>query len=79
MALGDRMRAARELGGFSLPKVAAEIGVSTNAVVQWENGSVPGDTLRPAIAVLYGVEEDILFHEYEARLAANRALLERPA
>jgi transcriptional regulator with XRE-family HTH domain len=72
------MRAARELGGLSLPKVAQAVQVSTNAVVQWEHGSLPSDDLRSAVAELYGVDEQTLFAEYEARLAANRALL-RPS
>jgi len=73
------MRAAREVGGYSLPQVSKKLGVTSNSVVQWERGSIPNDELRPAIAALYGVDEQILFHEYEARMAANRALLERPA
>lgn len=79
VAFGDRMRAARELAGLSLPKVAAATNVSVNAVVQWEHGSTPNDAIRPVIAELYGVDEDVLFQELEAHMAANRALVHRTA
>jgi transcriptional regulator with XRE-family HTH domain len=72
------MRAARELAGLTLAKVAAKCGVSITAVAQWERGAIPGDDLRALLAGLYGVDEAILFAEYEARMAANRELL-RPA
>ncbi|HWC39643.1 MAG TPA: helix-turn-helix transcriptional regulator [Acidimicrobiales bacterium] len=76
LAFGQRMRAARELAGLSMTKVADETGVAINAVTQWEKtGATPGIALRPVLAELYGVEEDLLFREYAAHMAANRKLL----
>jgi transcriptional regulator with XRE-family HTH domain len=75
---GNRMRAARELAGLSMNSVARSTGVAVNAVAQWEHGSTPNDALRPVLADLYEVEEDLLFRELAAHVAANRALL-RPA
>jgi transcriptional regulator with XRE-family HTH domain len=51
--------------------------VSTNAVAQWERGSMPGADYRPLIAQLYGIDEDLLFAEVAERMAAHRALLTR--
>jgi transcriptional regulator with XRE-family HTH domain len=72
---GRRMRAARELAGLSLTKVADDAGVSITAVVQWEHGATPAPELRAALAELYQLDEDQLFAEVAERMAANRALL----
>jgi transcriptional regulator with XRE-family HTH domain len=73
------MRAARELAGLSLAAVARATGVSVNSVVQWEHGAVPGEHLRPLLAAMYDLDEDVLFAELAARTAANQALIRRPA
>ena len=55
------------------------MGVTPNAVMQWEHGSVPATPeSRAKLAALYGVDEDVLFAETVGRLDAARALL-RPA
>ena len=77
-ALGDRLRMARNLANLTVRAVAGKFGVSTNTVHHWEHGGLPSDELRPQIAALYGVDEDVLFAEHESRVAAARALL-RPA
>jgi transcriptional regulator with XRE-family HTH domain len=78
VVLGDRLRLARHLAKLTVRAVASEFDVSTNTVNNWEHGGLPADELRPRIAALYGVEENVLFAEYEARVDAARALL-KPA
>jgi transcriptional regulator with XRE-family HTH domain len=77
-AQGDRLRMARNLARLTVRDVAGRFGVSLNTVHHWEHGGLPSDELRPLIAELYGVDERILFQEYEDRLEAARELL-KPA
>ena len=41
MTIGDRIKEAREAKGFSQAKLAREVGVSREAVSQWESGGLP--------------------------------------
>jgi transcriptional regulator with XRE-family HTH domain len=76
--MGTRLTAARNNAGLSQAEVAEACGVNINSVFKWENGSVPAPELRAKLAVLYGLEEENLFREYEKAFEANRALL-KPA
>lgn len=76
-AMGERLRAARDLSGLSLRQIADAIGVSFSSVQEWERGSLPGAEIRSRLAELYAVDGDILFAEFEARVAAAKALIGR--
>jgi transcriptional regulator with XRE-family HTH domain len=76
--LGERLRAARYLAGYTMRAVADSLGVHVQSVVQWEHGAVPAPDNRAKLAALYGVAEDTLFAEVAAYAAAARELL-RPA
>jgi transcriptional regulator with XRE-family HTH domain len=78
--IGMRLTAARDNAGLSQPQVARACGVHINSVQKWEKGfSFPTEAeARATLAALYGVDEVVLFAEYEAAVEANRALL-RPA
>lgn len=74
-AMAERLEAARYMAGLSIRGVAAELGVHTASVTQWESGSVPVPETRARLAELYGIEEDVLFPELAARRKAAEALL----
>jgi transcriptional regulator with XRE-family HTH domain len=78
-AISERLRAAREVAGYSMRKVADGTGVSPPAVAGWERGTVPDAEHRAALAELYEIDESVLFVEIESRLDAARELLRRPA
>jgi transcriptional regulator with XRE-family HTH domain len=67
-AMGDRLQAARFAAGLTLREVGAAVGVSIPAVRQWEQGALPADELRMALAVFYNTEPADLFAEYETKL-----------
>lgn len=75
---GRRVQAARQLAQKTIRGAAEDLGVNANSIVQWEHGALPTPENRAKLAELYGVDEAILFAEYEARLDVARALL-RPA
>ncbi|HEY2301811.1 MAG TPA: helix-turn-helix transcriptional regulator [Acidimicrobiales bacterium] len=76
-ALGDRLRMARDVARprLTVRAVAEHFDVSTNTVHHWEHGGLPSDEFRPAIAELYGVDESVLFAEYQDRVDAAREAL----
>ena len=76
-AMGERLRAARDVSGLSLRQIADATGVSFTTVPEWEHGSLPRPDIRARLADLYDVDEDILFAEYESRVAAAKALIGR--
>lgn len=67
--IGERIRAAREKCGYSLEKVAAELGVSFQAVSQWENGqtSPRGKRLNQLSEFLKTTKAWLLFGEVSSR------------
>ncbi len=73
--MGERVRAARHLSGLTLRQVADKTGVTTNAVVSWEQGTLPRPELRATVADLYQLPEVKLFAEYFAHLADLRKLV----
>jgi transcriptional regulator with XRE-family HTH domain len=77
--MAERMRAARWRAGLSMSVVASETGVTINAVKAWEKGSIPEDATRAKLAALYGMEEPVLFAEYEAEVQRRLELLRPPA
>lgn len=77
-AMGERIRAGRYVAGLSIRDLAHALGVTPAAYMKWEHGSVPQPVARARLAKLYGVDEPLLFAEYEAHMEAARALL-RPA
>lgn len=79
IVLAGRLKAARNLAGCTVRGVAASLGVNPNSVTQWEHGSVPGPDTRAKLAVLYAVDEDVLFAEVAARKAAAADKLRPPA
>ena len=69
LRLGERLARTRWALNLSQRSVGDALGVTGQAVANWERGSLPGAELRPAIADLYGVPEAELFAEYYAYLA----------
>ena len=67
--IGERIRAAREKCGYSLDKVATELGVSFQAVSQWENGqtSPRGKRLNQLSEFLNTTKAWLLFGEVSSR------------
>jgi transcriptional regulator with XRE-family HTH domain len=74
---GDRLKAARDVAGLTMRGVAYKLGVSVNAVTEYEHGSTPPAERRAILADLYGIDEEVLFCEWHARMDAARALLTR--
>ncbi|HEY2304191.1 MAG TPA: helix-turn-helix domain-containing protein [Acidimicrobiales bacterium] len=68
-AMGDRLMAARYQADLSTSEVAAEVGVSVNAVSQWEQGAVPRPEFRARLARLYRTDETSLWPELDAARA----------
>ncbi len=59
---GSAIRAQRHDRGMSAQDLATEVGVTRQAVYQWESGStLPTDSKRPAIAEALGIHMAILF------------------
>jgi hypothetical protein len=57
--------------------VATEVGRAWSTVQGYErDGWVPDDATRAALARLYDLPESVLFAEYAAHVAADRALLD---
>lgn len=64
MALGDRLRAARELVGLDQAEVARQLGIAASAVSQWEAGkTTPAKKHFPWLARLYKVEQAYLLDD----------------
>lgn len=62
MKLGSNIRALRQHKGLTQEQVAAQLGVSCQAVSKWETAvNTPDIALLPAIAKLFGVTIDALF------------------
>lgn len=62
MQLGEKIRAYRHAAGLSQEQLAAQVGVSAQAVSKWETASALPDTaLLPAIADALSVSLDALF------------------
>lgn len=74
-AMGERLKIARSLAGLSVRGVAAALPCSKTSVVDWEHGVLPDAPTRARLAELYGVDEERLFAEEHARVAAQRDLL----
>jgi transcriptional regulator with XRE-family HTH domain len=68
-SMGARLKAARQLAGYTMRQIAEQRGVTPSAVLEWEHGSLPSDGHRAALAELYGVSEQLLFAELADRLA----------
>lgn len=67
--IGERIRAAREKCGYSLEHVATELGVSFQAVSQWEKGqtSPRGKRLDQLSEFLQTTKSWLLFGEVSSR------------
>lgn len=75
-AMGDRLKAARNLAGYSARSAALEVPCSTTSIVEWEAGRVlPRPETRARLAELYGVDEARLFAEELARVESMRELI----
>ncbi len=59
--IGNQIQKFRKALGLTQRELGAAIGVSTQAVSQWENGGAPDVSLLPAIADKLGVTVDALF------------------
>jgi transcriptional regulator with XRE-family HTH domain len=77
-AMARRLKAAREMTGKTLRGLAAELDVHVASITQWEAGTVPVPETRARLAEAYGVDEQILFAEIEAKRQEAYALL-RPS
>lgn len=56
MSLSNRLRVARERSGLTQDQVAEHIGITSQAVTQWESGkTAPARQNLPKVADLYGV------------------------
>ncbi|MCR5808679.1 MAG: helix-turn-helix domain-containing protein [Clostridiales bacterium] len=62
MELNSKLRSLRTAKGITQEQLAAEIGVSAQAVSKWERGAtLPDISLLPDISVFFGVSIDELF------------------
>ncbi|MBO4849075.1 MAG: helix-turn-helix domain-containing protein [Clostridia bacterium] len=62
MELNNKLRSLRLAKGMTQEQLAAEIGVTAQAVSKWERGAtLPDISLLPDISVLFGVSIDELF------------------
>lgn len=59
--LGEQIQKYRKQRGLTQKELGAAVGVSTQAVSQWECGGAPDVALLPAIADRLGVTVDALF------------------
>ncbi len=59
--IGNQIQKYRKARGMTQKELGTAIGVSTQAVSQWENGGAPDVALLPAIADRLGVTVDKLF------------------
>lgn len=57
--LGARIKAAREIRGFTQPELGKMVGVSKSAVNQWENGLVQNLKLGNLFAVAQALNKDV--------------------
>ena len=59
--LGKRIAALRREKGMTQEELAERLGVSPQAVSNWENGqSCPDISLLPRLAAIFGVTTDLL-------------------
>ncbi len=64
--MGERIKELRKAAGMTQEELGNKIGVSAQAVSNWERGSVPDTELIPKIADCFDVAIDALFgREYE--------------
>ena len=64
--MGERIRELRKTAGMTQEELGNKLGVSAQAVSNWERGSVPDTELIPKIADCFGVAIDALFgREYD--------------
>ena len=73
--MGERFSNARMHARLSMREVAEAVGVTVNAVTQWEHGALPGAEYRASLATLLGIKENKLFAEYFSALAEVKAAL----
>ena len=66
--LGEQIQTFRKAAGLTQKELGRSIGVSTQAVSQWECGGTPDVTLLPAIADRLGVTIDALFGRESGQL-----------
>lgn len=67
MTFGEKLHRLRKERGWSQEALAAEIGVSRQAVSRWELGEVVPDTASVlAVSRLFGVSTDYLMLEEPA-------------
>lgn len=61
-AWGERIKQARELKGWTIAKLAAEVGVHETTILRVERGDlVPNDKLKWKLAGVFQVRMDILW------------------
>lgn len=66
MKLGERIRMARKRRKLSGPKLAERLGISPQAISQWETGKTgPERQIIPALTKELRITEDWLFHGQE--------------
>lgn len=69
----QRIRMLRERAGMTQSAVAAKIGVTREAVANWERGSsAPRQAMLPLLATSLGVEVEALDEQSPAPLSANQ-------
>jgi transcriptional regulator with XRE-family HTH domain len=76
MGVGVRIKAARELRGWTQPDLARRIGVSKSAVNQWENGAVQNLKLGNLFAVADALGKDVrelVFGDSNTKVAEFKA------
>jgi Zn-dependent peptidase ImmA (M78 family) len=73
VVLGERIRQARKRARFSLNDVASRVGVSAQAISNYERGrSTPGPRVLQSIARELGVQTEFFFRTTEVRLYCPR-------
>lgn len=61
MAIGSRLKEARNRSGLTRPEAAEKLGVPARSLKSWENGEVSQPAWSiPRLATLYGVSSDYL-------------------
>lgn len=69
--LGTVIKQAREARGFTQGKIAAEFGITRNAVTAWEKGGGPQRDRMPRLAEMLGID-------LESALKGDLVLLDQP-
>lgn len=58
--VAQSLKSAREAAGMTMEQLADQVGVTRQAVGQWEAGSSPSGPARRLLAQIFNVELDVI-------------------